>query len=161
MTIWRSKVRLQSDYDVARPIHFHGVVLWVMAPDGDARGQRRVASAGVLPAARSASLRDGHADGCDGCWLDANADRAADLSVVPRVCGGTLYAKTCAGGGCCEPAGSNGAGALGYAKLRRCTDKTDPYTRWARTSCFKSELKNSLNSVVPDLWGDGLSLFPG
>ena len=133
-----------------------------MAPDGDARGQRRVASAGVLPAARSASLRDGHADGCDnGVRLDADADRAADLSFVPRVRGGTLYAKTCAGGGCRELAGSDGAGALGYSKLLRCADDADSYTRWARTSCFNPELKISLNAVVPDLRGDGLGPFPG
>jgi hypothetical protein len=142
-------------------VNLPGAVLWAWAPDGDARGERRVASAGVLPAARSASLRDGHADGCDGGWLNANADCATDLPFVPWFRGGTLYAKTCAGGGCRELAGSDGAGALGYSKLLRCADDADSYTRWARTSCFNPELKISLNAVVPDLRGDGLGPFPG
>jgi hypothetical protein len=115
----------------------------------------------VLPAARSAPLRDGHGDGGeDGVRFDADADRAAYLSVVPRIRGGALYAETCAGGDRCELAGSDGAGAFGYTKPHRCAHETDPYTRWARTSCFKPELKTSLNAVVPVLLGDGLGPFP-
>jgi hypothetical protein len=66
----------------------------------------------VLPAAWSASLRDGDEDGAGSVGLDADDERAGDLPAVSRLLVGVFSTDSCSGCLCGEPAGCCGAGAL-------------------------------------------------
>ena len=112
--VCEGRVRVASKADAALALHFSGSAVRIVALDGDARSQRRLASAALLPAARSASLRDHDDDGKGLVRHDADAGGARDLSAVPRVCAGNFDAITCIDGVCGWPAGAADAGAHGH-----------------------------------------------
>ena len=150
-----------SDSDAARTLYLSGTLLRAVAPGGDARSQQRLGSAGLLPAARRAPLRDVLHDGRDGIRFCADPESAGGLSALPRLHGRAIHSVSCNDGIGGQPALSGSAGAPACSEPHGCTNESGPHSFRARTSCFDPELKTWLRTAARIQRGNGLSPFPG
>lgn len=138
-----------------------GVVLRVLAPDGHARSQRRLAPAALLQASWSTPLRHGHADGGDDGsgrgGFNADADGARDVPSFPRIAGRLLDSVRCAGGCGCGTCWSDGWQARAAGRSCGKADESPPHLCRTRTSDAFS-LSEQRSSGYARRSGDGVRL---